>query len=73
MGGFSLWPEYDAHSLNCLLTFMKKMHSRADLRKVVVRDDQEKIFGWYIYYVKPGAVGQVVQIGGDRKFTGESS
>ncbi|MGP0020269.1 MAG: amino acid adenylation domain-containing protein [Candidatus Sulfotelmatobacter sp.] len=68
-GDFSLWPEYDVHSLSWLLAFMKKAHPHEDLRKVVVRDDRQKIVGWYIYYVKAGAVGQVVQIGGDRKFT----
>jgi len=50
---------------------MERMHSHAEFRKVVVRDDHLKILGWYIYYVKPGAVSQVVQIGGERKFTGD--
>jgi len=70
-GGSALWPQYDAHSLNWLLNFMERMHSHAEFRKVVVRDDHLKILGWYIYYVKPGAVSQVVQIGGERKFTGD--
>ena len=35
----------------------------------MVRDDSQKIVGWYIYYVNPGSVGEVVQIGGDPKFT----
>jgi len=68
-GHFSLSPEYDIHSLNSLLAFMEKMHPRMDLRKVVVSDDRQKVVGWYIYYVKSGAVAQVVQIGGERKFT----
>jgi len=68
-GGYSLWPEYDLHSLKSLLTFMDRMPARGELRKVVLRDDSQKILGWYIYYVKPGAVGEVVQIGGERKFT----
>lgn len=66
--GYSLWPEYDVHSLTWLLTFMDQMQTRGDLRKVVLRDDGQKILGWYIYYVKPGAVGEVVQIGGERQF-----
>jgi len=48
---------------------MDGMQTRGDLRKVVLRDDRQKIIGWYIYYVKPGAVGEVVQIGGERQFT----
>jgi hypothetical protein len=66
--GYSLLPEYDARSLESLLTFMETMHSGLDLRKFVLRDDKHKILGWYIYYVKPGTVGQVVQIGGRREF-----
>jgi hypothetical protein len=68
-GGFSLWPEYDVDSLTRLLTFMARMQDRAHLRKIALRDDNQKILGWYIYLLKPGAVGQVVQIGGERQFT----
>jgi hypothetical protein len=64
-GTYSLWPEYDLQSLHWLLSFMDRMPARGKLRKVVVRDDAQKIVGWYIYYVKPGAVGDVVQIGGE--------
>jgi len=67
--GYSLWPEYDVGSLNWLLSFMERMPTRGELRKVVVRDDSQKIVGWYIYYVKPNAVGEVVQIGGEPQFT----
>ena len=67
--GYSLWPEYDLHSLTWLLTFMDRLQTRGDLRKVVLRDDSQKIVGWYIYYVKPGEVGEVVQIGDERQFT----
>jgi hypothetical protein len=67
--GYSLWPEYDDHSLKWLLTFMDRMHARGDLRKLVLRDDSQKIVGWYIYYLRPDAVGEVVQIGGERQFT----
>jgi hypothetical protein len=66
--GYSLWPEYDVHSLKWLLNFMEGIPARGKLRKIIVRDDSQKILGWYIYYVKPGAVGEVVQIGGDRQF-----
>src|ERR1700676_1125010 len=67
--GYSLWPDYDIDSLKWLLNFMGRIPARGRLRKVVVRDDNQKILGWYIYYVKPGSVGEVVQIGGEQKFT----
>ena len=67
--GYSLCPEYDVHSLEWLLTFMQQMQARGQLRKVVLRDDSQRMVGSYVYYVKPGAVGEVVQIGGERQFT----
>lgn len=67
--GYSLWPEYDLSSLKWLLGFMESRPARGSLRKIMLRDEIQKIVGWYIYYVKPGAVGEVVQIGGDEKLT----
>ena len=67
--GYSLWPEYNSSSLRWLLGFMESRPARGSLRRVLLRDDSKQIVGWYIYYVKPGAVGQVVQIGGDSKAT----
>lgn len=67
--GYSLWPEYDLHSLTWLLSFMDGMRARGHLRKVVLRDASQKIVGWYIYFVKPGAIGEVVQIGGELQST----
>ena len=65
--GYSLWPEYDPASLRWLLSFMDPSPSRGQLRKIVLRDDEDKIVGWYIYYVKPGSVGEVVQVGGGKR------
>jgi hypothetical protein len=66
--GYSLWPESDAHLLEWLLGFMKRSRERGLLRKVAVRNDRQNIVGWYIYYVKRGGVGEVVQVGGGREF-----
>jgi hypothetical protein len=67
--GYALWAEYDSDSLKWLLDFMSRRSERGTLRKILVRDDQQKIVGWYLYYVNPGGIGEVVQIGGDPKFT----
>jgi hypothetical protein len=67
--GYSLWPEYDLQSLRWLFSFIDHRPSRGHLRKIVVRDGSQKIVGWYMYYVNPGGVGEVVQVGGDPKFT----
>jgi GNAT superfamily N-acetyltransferase len=67
--GYSLWTEYDLPSLQWLLGFMERRAARGTLRKILLRDDDGKIAGWYIYYVKPGAVGEVVQVGGSPDLT----
>lgn len=64
----ALEPEHDAESLKWLLSFMERMHPRISLRRVVLRDDKQKIVGCYIYYLSPGTVGQVVHLGGQRQF-----
>jgi hypothetical protein len=58
-------PEYDRDSLAWVLDFLEKRKVFGELRKVLVRDKDRKIIGWYIYYVAPGAVGEVIQIGSE--------
>src|SRR5215469_13506404 len=67
--GYLFWAEYDVNSLKWLLSFMDRGTVRGRLRKIAVRDENDKIVGWYVYYVKPGSVGEVVQAGGDKKYT----
>lgn len=61
--GQRLQTVYDCESLQWLLNFMKRNRKRGMLRKVLLRDKNHNIVGWYIYYVKPSNVGEVVQIG----------
>ena len=66
--GYSLWPEYDVHSLSWLLSFMTRRKGHGDwLRAVLLRDQAVKTVGWYIYSRAPGRMGEVVQIGGERR------
>jgi hypothetical protein len=37
----------------------------------VVRDTKGEIIGWYLYYVKPGGVAQVLQFGGKAQSIGQ--
>lgn len=60
---YSLWADYDSQSLEWLLHFIQNRSFRGTLRKFVLRNDRQQIVGWYIYYAKPGAVSEVVQIG----------
>ncbi|HTS08598.1 MAG TPA: GNAT family N-acetyltransferase [Candidatus Eisenbacteria bacterium] len=67
--GYSIWAEYDIRALRWLMTFMSRDTVRGQLRKIVLRDDKDQIVGWYIYYVKSGAVGEVVQVGSSKRST----
>ena len=61
--GQRLQTVYDCQSLQWLLNFMERNRRRGTLRKVLLRDKTHSLAGWYIYYVKPGNVGEVVHIG----------
>lgn len=67
--GYSIWADYDLNALRWLLGFMDRDTVRGRVRKILVRDDGNKIAGWYIYYVKPGGVGEVVQVGTSKSST----
>jgi hypothetical protein len=62
--GYSIWSEYSLESLGWLTNWMERQAFRGVLRKIVLQDRNQKIVGWYLYYAKRGAVGEVVQIGG---------
>jgi hypothetical protein len=59
----SLRPEYDNDSVSWLLDFMGRMSAHGSLRKILLRNRENKIIGWYLYYLRPGGVGEVVQVG----------
>jgi hypothetical protein len=62
-GRQGLRPEYGRDSLRWLLGQTGEMKRHGMLRKVVVRDADGEIIGWYIYYSKPSGVSQVLQLG----------
>jgi hypothetical protein len=65
---YSLRPTYDQSTLVWLLNFMDEMKAFGELRRRTLRNNHNKIVGWYIYYLKPGAIGEVVQVGSKRHF-----
>jgi hypothetical protein len=58
----ALRPDYDGSSLRWLLKKLAGMKEYGELRKVQVRNSERKIIGWYLYFLKPGGIGEVVQI-----------
>jgi len=67
--GYSMWADDDVGSLQWLLDFMNRGTVRGRLRQVLLRDDKGKVSGWYIYYLKPGGIGEVVQVGSSKRST----
>lgn len=59
----SLRPEYDDRSAKWLLEILGQKSQLGMLRKVLVRSAEGRVAGWYLYYLRPGAVSEVVQIG----------
>lgn len=63
-GSDTVQPEYELSSLRWLLSRAGDKRHFGELRKAVVREARGSIAGWFIYYVAPGEVAQVLQFGG---------
>ena len=66
--GHAVHPVYDKDSLQWLLTLMRESEARGQLRMMAVQDDAGLPVGCYVYYAKPGAIGEVVYVGGKEPF-----
>lgn len=60
--GRSLRPQYDERSARWLLTTLADKKGRGRFRKVLVRNAAGEAAGWYLYYLKPAGVSEVVQV-----------
>ncbi len=58
----SLQPAYDERSLRWLIEILDQKKGRGTFQKVAVRNAAREIIGWYLYYLNPGGVSEVVQI-----------
>lgn len=58
----ALQPAYDARSLAWLLEQAARKKRFGTLRARLVLDASRKPIGWYVYYVRRGAIGEVVQM-----------
>ena len=66
----ALRPEYDRASLAWLLDLLASRTDRGRLLRVAVRDERGDLAGWYLYYLNPGGISEVVQIGARRRAMG---
>jgi hypothetical protein len=58
---------YDHRVLQWLLALLGQIKTPGSFQKVLVRDSGGKVLGWYLYYLKPGGLSEVVQIGAPGK------
>lgn len=58
----SLRPDYDDRSVKWVLERAAQREGHGHFRKVLVRDEEREIIGWYLYYVNRGGTGEVLQI-----------
>src|SRR6202035_5185223 len=45
---------------------MERVAVRGSLIRSLVRDDRGQFLGWYVYYLKPGGAGWVIQVAAKR-------
>jgi len=64
-GDCELQPEYDRTSLEWLLNLVRRRQGLGELRMRAVDGGSKGIVGWYLYYLKRGGKGQVLQLAAD--------
>lgn len=69
--GRSLRPDYTDGSLSWILQQASTREGGGPLRKVLVRDDDQEIAGWYLYYANRGGVAEVLQVAGRKGAIGQ--
>jgi hypothetical protein len=57
-----LRPRYDAVSLNELIEYAGRKSNGGNLRKVLLRDRENGVAGWYLYYLEANRLAEVLQI-----------
>lgn len=57
-----LRPEYDEVSIRWLFDMAAQTNGHGNFQKVLVRNQKQEIAGWYIYYLNPGGISEVLQI-----------
>jgi GNAT superfamily N-acetyltransferase len=60
--GLRFRPDYDEESLRWLFEEMAALKSRGTPVRRLVRDPGGRPLGWYVAFLKPGGVGQVLQV-----------
>ncbi len=62
-----LHPDYDADYLHWLFAELDTVDIRGTLIRHLVHDSGGRVAGWYVYYLAPGGVAQVLQVAAPKK------
>lgn len=62
----ALTPHYDTHSSRWLIAALERNTRYGDLHKVLVRGASQQVIGWYLYYLKPSRVVEVVHVAAEK-------
>src|SRR5438034_2177688 len=54
--------DYDEQSLHWLMDQANEKKCHGSLRKAVVRNSTGQLIGWYMYYLNPSGISQVLQL-----------
>lgn len=65
-----LRPAYDEEFLEWLFGQLAAIAGRGQLRRRIVHGGG-RVRGWYVYYLQPGGISQVLQIAGDERDVGD--
>jgi hypothetical protein len=65
--GCSLYPQYEATALDWVLGRAAEKTSMGTLQRASVRDDSGQVAGWFLYFLSPQGVSQVLQIAARRE------
>ena len=57
-----LRPEYSGSSLHWLLGRAATKRDYGELQQIGVRDSAGELIGWYLYYLKAGGLGRILQV-----------
>lgn len=62
-----LHPDYDADYLKWLFAELEAVNIRGGLVRHLVHDRNGRVAGWYIYFLPPGGIAQVLQVAAPKK------
>lgn len=60
-----LLPEYTSDSFNWVFRFIQKRKAYGALIKKIIRNQEGKLVGWYVFGKADGSIGDVLQIGAE--------